>query len=451
MSTSADAVLSVRTQYDGSSLNAGMKESSVTVQTSSSQMADALRGVVSSNNALADSINKVVSIRATERTGSEASRAAAKEEAAAKRELAAQTREATHAAHLFGMETGVEIPRALRGVLAHSSIVGPALAAMFPMLAAVGFAAIIVKAAQEAYEWGKQGYEAAAKISEGFAVLHQQAELSNAELAVTNDKLAIEIAKLQGKPGDGLKLALDESTVAALKLTEQLHKAFEEQQKVLKENGISAAKGWALTIIGGSESTNAAEAFIKLQQDGIADLAARQARAVAEAKTEDERKRIVAENRIAMEKALTDAAIATGRASLDYNNKGVSPNGNLTYGHNVEAPVAALDNAQRGFLDQRRTQAAIRSTPKIGFRSRRNSTLRPSVNVRTTIARVRRMHGRPLRVRFTLIRAGSNLSRKRSKSRRAIMSSPRKRKLPTGPRLHSARRLALLSRVRRSG
>jgi hypothetical protein len=248
MSTSADAILSVRTQYDGSSLNAGMKESSVTVQTSSSQMSDALRGVVSSNNALADSINKVVSIRAAERTGSEASRAAAREEAAAKRELAAQTREATHAAHLFGMETGVEIPRALRGTLAQSAVLGPALAGMFPLLAAVGFVNIIAKAAKEAYEWGEKGREAAEKISEGFGDLSRKSSEENDAIALTNSKLQDQIDKLEKKPNNGLRTAILEAVVATDKLADHMRAAFKEADKLLKEQEVSAIKGAVLNI-----------------------------------------------------------------------------------------------------------------------------------------------------------------------------------------------------------
>jgi hypothetical protein len=238
-----DAVLSVRTTFDGSTLVSGMKESSTAVQVGSSQMSEALQGVVGANQELAAAINNIVSIRTSERAASAASTAASHEEAVARRLLAAETREATHAAHLFGMETGVEIPRALRGVLAHSSMVGPALAKMFPMLAAVGFADIIVKSAKEAYEWGKQGREAAEKISEGFAGLSRKESEANDQIEVTNAKLQQQIDKLEKKPNNGLALALAETAVQADKLADHLRSALEVSAKLLKEQEVGSVKG----------------------------------------------------------------------------------------------------------------------------------------------------------------------------------------------------------------
>src|SRR6266436_6126647 len=55
---------------------------------------------------------------------------------------------ARESAALLGEEFGVHIPRALRGVLAQSSIVGPALTTAFNTLAIVGFIEILVNAAE---------------------------------------------------------------------------------------------------------------------------------------------------------------------------------------------------------------------------------------------------------------------------------------------------------------
>jgi hypothetical protein len=253
------AVLSIRTEYDGSSLNIGIKESSAAVTASSVEMAESLQGVATANAEVIASATAAVTAHTEEVAASAAAKAATKAEAEAKHELAAQTREATHAAHLFGMETGVEIPRALRGTLAQSAVLGPALAAMFPLLAAVGFVDIIIKAGKEAYEWGEKGFEAATKIGEGFDDLSRKETESNDQIEVTNAKLQQQIDKIEKKPNNGLAVALAETAVAADKLADHLRSALEVSNKLLKDQTIGAAKGAVL----GLATTGPAEDLVK--------------------------------------------------------------------------------------------------------------------------------------------------------------------------------------------
>lgn len=68
-----------------------------------------------------------------------------------------------------------------------------------------------------------------------FSDLDRAARTANEELQVSNDRLANEIAKIEKKPENGLKLALDEDALAADKLGESLDKAIEKIQKAMKD------------------------------------------------------------------------------------------------------------------------------------------------------------------------------------------------------------------------
>src|SRR5216684_6664244 len=56
---------------------------------------------------------------------------------------------ARESAALLGEEFGVKVPRALRGVIAESSLLGPAFTAAFSGLAVLGFAAILKQAVEQ--------------------------------------------------------------------------------------------------------------------------------------------------------------------------------------------------------------------------------------------------------------------------------------------------------------
>jgi hypothetical protein len=92
------------------------------------------------------------------------------------REMTSQTTEARHAAHLLGDELDTKIPRALQGILAKSTLLGPALAAAFPLIAGVAFLELILKlpegikkVSEHLMGWGeaaKKAYEEQIKLNE---------------------------------------------------------------------------------------------------------------------------------------------------------------------------------------------------------------------------------------------------------------------------------------------
>jgi len=79
---------------------------------------------------------------------------------------------------------------------------------------------------------------APSKLKAAFRDLNDPLRTTNDELAVTNDRLQNQIAKLEGRRQNTLKLSLDEAVVSADKLTSSLGKALENLEKLLKEQSV---------------------------------------------------------------------------------------------------------------------------------------------------------------------------------------------------------------------
>lgn len=102
-------------------------------------------------------------------------------------------------------------------------------------------------------------------------------EITDAELQVSNDKLANQIAKLEGQPQNGLKLALDEATLSAERLSEALNKDLDAVDKLLEKQDVH----WWDKIFGGPNLSDLREKLRFLQDtEGDAKTAAGQLRFV---------------------------------------------------------------------------------------------------------------------------------------------------------------------------
>jgi hypothetical protein len=121
---------------------------------------------------------------------------------------------------------------------------GKAVQAAFPVVGAIAFAGVIGEVGKKVYDFFKGMEEGPAKIANAFRSLNQAVHLSNDELLVSNDRLANDIAKLEGRRQNTLKLALDEARVAADKLAESLEKDLESINKLLKEQNVGWFKSW---------------------------------------------------------------------------------------------------------------------------------------------------------------------------------------------------------------
>lgn len=101
---------------------------------------------------------------------------------------------------------------------------------------AAGVAAVAVGAlALAIYKFKDLSGEAAEKSSAAYRGISDSLRTTNDELRVSNDRLANQIAKIEKKPENNAKLALDETRLAADKLADSLDKNFGALQKVMKE------------------------------------------------------------------------------------------------------------------------------------------------------------------------------------------------------------------------
>ncbi len=131
--------------------------------------------------------------------------------------------------------------RAAERFLATTVGLGPALQAIFPIVGALAFAEIIARGVEHIARLSKGASDAAANIKDAFRDLNTAAEEANDNLRVANDKLENDIAKIEHKPENGIKLALDEAILSAEQLGKQLDKDLTALRNVATQQKVSVA------------------------------------------------------------------------------------------------------------------------------------------------------------------------------------------------------------------
>jgi hypothetical protein len=120
-----------------------------------------------------------------------------------------------------------------------------------PIAATIAGIAVIGGVVVDVVEKIKKWEDASRELRAGFQSLTVAQQSSNDALAITNDKLEIQIAKLEHRPANGLKLTLDEARSAADDLAKSLQSDMNKMDSLLSANGISAI-GAFLTRQGGT-------------------------------------------------------------------------------------------------------------------------------------------------------------------------------------------------------
>ena len=155
------------------------------------------------------------------------------------KQLGAEARESKASLALMGEEIGVHIPRHIRGFISSMPGVGAALSAAFSGIAVVVLIGVIVEAIKKVVEFHEnleKLREAPERIQAEFARLTGATKTANDEMRVTNDRLENAIAKLEHRPQNNLKLAIDEAAVAADHLSEKMDKALRSFADVAIKN-----------------------------------------------------------------------------------------------------------------------------------------------------------------------------------------------------------------------
>jgi hypothetical protein len=182
-----------------------------------------------------------------------------------RRTMASEMTEAKHGIHLVSEEIGVKIPRALQGVLAKLPGVSSAISSAFNVIAVVAFAQIAYETGEKIVEHFKKAEEAAQKAREKAEELSDGWHESNATLSVTNDKLEKQIAMIEHKPFNGLKLSLDEAIESSQNLSKTLQKNITEESTLLQ----TMQSGHIMQTLGNTIDNNEARDYLHNYQADI--------------------------------------------------------------------------------------------------------------------------------------------------------------------------------------
>ncbi len=152
------------------------------------------------------------------------------------REAAAEMHEARGSIALLGEEVGVHLPRHLQAFVAKLPGVSEAMSAAFNAVAVLALVHIVVEAGEKLEAFVKKNEEAAKKNAEAWQAVNRPLLEANDSLRVTNDRLADSIAKMEGRPQNGIKLAIDEAIESADKLSAKLDETLKKIGLQLKAN-----------------------------------------------------------------------------------------------------------------------------------------------------------------------------------------------------------------------
>ncbi|HXJ40521.1 MAG TPA: phage tail tape measure C-terminal domain-containing protein, partial [Bryobacteraceae bacterium] len=161
---------------------------------------------------------------------------------------------------------------------------GPLFNKLFPLVGGLAFGSMLFELGGKVLDFYKTVQEGPRKMAEAFREINAPLRAANDEMAVVNDRLENEIAKLQGRRQNTLKLALDEAKVAADHLADSLDKDLQSLEKLLKEQSL----GWFRGFVTGQASTKADEEDLKKFTDKMARIDAEGDAAVRVAKTKEE-------------------------------------------------------------------------------------------------------------------------------------------------------------------
>jgi len=141
--------------------------------------------------------------------------------------------------------------RAVERFIATTLGAGEALKAIFPIVGAVASIGILAKLGEEAYKFFRTVQDAPEKARGEFGSLNATLHTTNDELLLANAKLDNQIAKLEGKRQNTLKVALDEARVAADHLAASLEKDIQNLNKLLKQEEVGVLR----QLFGGEAGT----------------------------------------------------------------------------------------------------------------------------------------------------------------------------------------------------
>jgi hypothetical protein len=189
---------------------------------------------------------------------------------------------------------------------------------LFPLLGGIAMAQILAEVGTKIYEVSQRAEEANHALSEFMDDAHAKSTLVIDDLAIQADKLQLNIDRLQGRPGNGLQLGLDEAKKAADELLASLSADRKELGELFKASHVSSAASWlsGVTPTGGQEASimERAKGYDAAIQKIETEINGR----YASTNTDSERTALDAERRRRIEKVMRDelTSVDTERGDL---------------------------------------------------------------------------------------------------------------------------------------
>ena len=147
--------------------------------------------------------------------------------------------------------------------------IGSALQAAFPVVGALALTGVLAKLGKEVVDFIDKTQKVPKAIEQGFASLELGQRSATAALDVTNDKLENQIAKLEHKPQNNIKLALDEARDSADKFATSMEAAQKRVATLLEQNKIGMVGGF----VTGQSSTSTLSGTVNSYNQQLSDLA----------------------------------------------------------------------------------------------------------------------------------------------------------------------------------
>lgn len=140
----------------------------------------------------------------------------------ATREMSKSIHESNAAIALLGENIGVSVPRHLRTFVSQLPGVATAMSAAFDSVAVLALIGVVVEAGKKIYEFVEKTEEAAKKNAEAWKEIRKPIIDVNDSLSLANARIEDSIAKLEHKPQNGLKSALEEASAQAQQLGDKI-------------------------------------------------------------------------------------------------------------------------------------------------------------------------------------------------------------------------------------
>ena len=246
---------------------------------------------------------------------------------------------ATSAVRIAGAESGLGgLVGGFARVAGASESLAPVLAAAFPVIAGLDLIDMLQRGGEELHKWIRLSEETASKSEEwAMAITHVDDQMK-----LENDQLDNTIAKLEHKPENFLKIALDDNVMAADRLAKSLDQAMKAQIAFLE-----AGPGMMSSLILGKGNTAETGAMLEpLQRAYQLAIFSGDAEAQKNALLQEQ---VILRERLASEQAQRPVLTAQGAAGRNPDQDAIETYSALLKGvqHELAAMADAAEASQK--------------------------------------------------------------------------------------------------------